>query len=101
MPPRLRVVESSVRWSITGAIKTTTITTMNTPTNSEALPLTNCSASSLREKVETERWFLIADWCKKKGISPWNADNFNRAAMEWAKLNCFEPTKCERNKNES
>ena len=26
MPPRLRVVESSVRWSITGAIKTTTIT---------------------------------------------------------------------------
>ena len=50
-----------------------------------------CSASSIREKAETERWFFIADWCEKKGISPMHADNFNRAEMEWAKLNCFEP----------
>lgn len=48
------------------------------------------SSSSIREKTETDRWFFIADWCKKKGISPFDADNFNRAAMEWAKQNCFE-----------
>lgn len=46
--------------------------------------------SPKREKAETERWFFIADWCKKKGISPMNADNFNRAATEWANLNCFD-----------
>lgn len=52
--------------------------------------LQEVSASSIREKVENERWLFIADWCKKKGISPMTADNFNRAAMEWVKLNCFE-----------
>ena len=52
---------------------------------------TGAASSSIREKVDTERWFFIADWCKKKRISPMHADNFNRAAMEWSKLNCFEP----------
>jgi hypothetical protein len=50
-----------------------------------------CSVSFIREKVDAERWFFIADWCKKKGVSPMNVDNFNRADMEWVKLNCFEP----------
>ncbi len=47
------------------------------------------SSSLIRQNAETKRWFFIAEWCKKKGISPMNADNFNRAAMEWAKLHCF------------
>ncbi len=49
------------------------------------------SPSPARERADTERWFFIADWCKKKGVSPMVAENFNRAAAEWAKLNCFEP----------
>jgi hypothetical protein len=65
--------------------------TMDTPTNSEALPLTPCPASSIREKAETERWFFIAEWCKKQGISPMLSQNYDRAAMEWAKKNCFPP----------
>ena len=66
--------------------------TMNTPKDATGgcCPPPTCSASSIREKVETKQWFFIADWCKKKGISPMDADNFNRAAMEWEKLNCFE-----------
>jgi hypothetical protein len=55
------------------------------------LPSADCSASSIREKVEAERWFFIAAWCKERGVSPMVADNFNRAAMEWAKRNCFGP----------
>jgi len=45
-----------------------------------------CSAS-VSKKTETERWFFIADWCKKQGVSPMDSNNFNRAAREWEKLN--------------
>lgn len=41
------------------------------------------TAKSLREKVDTERWFFIADWCRQRGLSPMVSENYDRAAMAW------------------
>lgn len=51
------------------------------------------TSSHIREKVETERWVFIYKWCKDKGVSPMNSDNYNLAAMEWAKENSSESEK--------
>lgn len=40
--------------------------------------------TALREKVNTERWFFIARWCRERGLSPMVAHNYDRAAAEWA-----------------
>ena len=54
---------------------------------------TNNSASPLRSRIDTERWFFIAEYCKSHGISPMIAANYNKAAFQWAKLHSsFTPT---------
>lgn len=43
------------------------------------------------DKVRNERWFFIADWCRKRGVSPMVRENYDRAAAEWAFQNAKLP----------
>jgi len=45
------------------------------------------TATYSRENAEAERLEFIQEWCKEKGVDPKLADNFDRAAFEWAKMN--------------
>lgn len=43
--------------------------------------------AKLHDKMLTNRWLYIADWCKKRGLSPMVAENYQKAAMAWATEN--------------
>ena len=44
--------------------------------------------SPIRIQAENERWEFIVEWSKTHGLDPRFRATFDRAAFEWAKLNC-------------
>jgi len=65
---------------------------MNTPTNSEALPLTHCSASWMPIETAPKDKIEILAWSKRHGVNVGILTHYKRPEMPSRKGSWFIPT---------